>query len=82
MTKRNSENGMVKEDGIIEDATENAVVHIWDELIVKLQNSRSYSLKNMSVKNYSGNTMLGTTAFTTFDEVQPVLKEVKGPNLL
>ena len=68
---------MVK-DGIIEDATGNAVIHIWDELIDKLQNSKSYSLKNMSVENYSGNTKLGTTAFTTFDEVQPVLKEVKG----
>ncbi|XP_068697264.1 ATP-dependent DNA helicase PIF1-like [Montipora foliosa] len=80
--KRNSENGKVKEDCVIEDATGNAILHIWDNLIDKVQNSKSYTFKNLSVKNYSGNTMLGTTASTTFDEVQTELKQVKGPDLL
>ena len=80
--KRNSENGKVKEDCVIEDATGNAILHIWDDLIDKVQNSKSYTFKNLSVKNYSGNTMLGTTAWTTFDAVQTELKQVKGPDLL
>ena len=80
--KRNSENGKVKEDCVIEDATGNAILHIWDDLIDKVQNSKSYTFKNLSVKSYSGNTMLGTTAWTTFDEVQTELKQVKGPDLL
>ena len=82
VTKRNGENGMVKEDCVIEDASGNAIIHIWDELINKLQNYKASSLKNLSVKNYSGNTMLGTTASTTFDEVETELKELKGPDLL
>ena len=61
---------------------DNAILHIWDDLIDKVQNSKSYTFKNLSVKNYSGNTMLGTTAWTTFDEVQTELKQVKGPDLL
>ena len=73
--KRNS-------DCVIEDATGNAILHIWDDLIDKVQNSISYTFKNLSVKSYSGNTMLGTTACTTFDEVQTELKQVKGPDLL
>ena len=36
VTKRNGENGMVKEDCVIEDASGNAMIHIWDELINKL----------------------------------------------
>lgn len=82
VTKRNGQNGKVKEDCIIEVATGNAVIHIWDELTEKVENSKSYTLKNLSVKNYSGNTILGTTASTTFDEVQFELKELKGPDLL
>ena len=80
--KRNGENGTVKEDCVIEDATGHAVLHIWDEMINKFQTSKSYSIKNLSVKNYSGNTMLGTTVATTFEEVPPVLEQVQGSNLL
>jgi len=48
--KRNGENGTVKEDCVIEDATGCAVLHIWDEMINKLETSQSYSIKNLSVK--------------------------------
>lgn len=82
VTKRNGQNGKVKEDCIIEDATGNAVVHMWDELIEKIENSKSSTLKNLFVKNYSGNILLGTTAFTTFDEVQSDLKGLKRLDLL
>ena len=80
--KRNGQNGKVKEDCVIEDTTGSAIIHIWDELIDQVQNNKSYTFKNLSVKNYSGNTMLGSTASTTFDEVQTELKQVKGPDLL
>ena len=50
VTKRNGQNGKVKENCIIEDATGNAVIHIWDELIEKVENSKSYTLKNLSAK--------------------------------
>ena len=80
--KRDGQYGKVKEDCIIEDATGNAVIHIWDELIAKVENSKGYTIKNLSVKNYSGNTMLGTTTSTTLDQVQSDLKELKGPDLV
>lgn len=80
--KRNGQNGKVKEDCVIEDTTGSAIIHIWDELIDQVQNNKSYTFKNLSVKNYSRNTMLGSTASTTFDEVQTELKQVKGPDLL
>lgn len=79
--KRNGENGTVKEDCAIEDATGHTVLNIWDEMINKLQTSKSYSIKNLSVKNYSRNTMLGTTV-TTFKEVSSLLQQVQGSNLL
>ncbi|KAK2549400.1 hypothetical protein P5673_030229 [Acropora cervicornis] len=75
--KINGQNGKVKED-----VTGSAIIHIWDELIDQVQNNKSYTFKNLSVKNHSGNTMLGSTASTTFDEVQTELKQVKGPDLL
>ena len=80
--KRNGENGTVKKDCVIEDTTGHAVLHIWDEMINELQTSQSYSIKNLSVKNYSRNTMIGTTVTTTFKEVPPVLEQVQGSNLL
>lgn len=82
MKKRNGQNGKVKEDCVIDDTTGSAIIHFWDELIDQVQNNKSYTFKNLSVKNYSGNTMLGSTASTTFDEVQTELKQVKGPDLL
>ena len=81
VTKRNGQNGKIKED-CIEDTTGNAVIHIWEELTEKVENSKSYTLKNLRVKNYSGNAMLETTVSTPFDEVQSELKELKGPDLL
>ena len=39
-------------------------------------------MKSLSVQNYLGNTMLGTTASTTFDKGQSDVKELKGPDLL
>ena len=78
--KRNGQNGKVKEDCVIEDMTGSAIIHIWHELIDQVQNNKSYTFKNLSVN--SGNTMLGSTASTTFEEVQTELKQVKGPDLL
>ena len=72
--KRNGQNGKMKED-----TTGSAIIHIWDELIDQVQNNKSYTVKNLSVKNYSGNTMLGSTASTT---LETELKKVKGPDLL
>ena len=79
--KRNGQNGKVKEDCVIENTTGSAIIHIWDELIDQVQNNESYTFKNLSVKDYSGNIMLGSTASTTFDEVQTELKQVNGPDL-
>lgn len=77
VTKRNGQNGKVKEDCIIEDATGNAVVHMWDELIEKIENSKSSTLKNLFVKNYSGNILLGTTAFKPLMKYNLILKDSK-----
>ena len=79
--KRNGQNGKVKEDCVIEDTTGSAIIHIWDELIDQVQNNESYTFKNLTVKDYSENTMLGSTASTTFDEVRTELKQVNGPDL-
>jgi len=80
LTKRNVENGMVKEDCIMEDATVNAVLHMWDKLIDKLQDSKSYSLENLNMKNYSGQHHIRNNGIMaiTFEEVQTALK-VEGP---
>jgi len=72
---------MVKEDCIIEDAAGNSVLHMWDKLIDKLQDSKNYSLENLNMKNYSGNTTFETTASWSQQlkkSVQSVLK-VEGP---
>ncbi|KAJ7322060.1 hypothetical protein OS493_033226, partial [Desmophyllum pertusum] len=82
VSKRNGQNGLVKEDCILEDSTGHTVIHLWDDIIKQLQSSKSYSINNLSVKIYSGNTMLGTTVTTTFEEVTAVLDKVEGPDLL
>ena len=82
VTKRNGNNGKVKEDCIIEDDTGHATLHIWDELIETCQNMKSYEIKDLSVKNYSGHTHLGTTAETTIKEIDMQVDNPKGPELL
>ena len=66
--KRNGEKGYVKEDCVIEDRTGSATMHIWDNLLTQLESGNTYSFQNLSVKNYSGMTLLGTTATTTFQK--------------
>ena len=80
--KRNGEKGYVKEDCVIEDRTGSATIHIWDNLLTQLESGNTYSFQNLSVKNYSGMTLLGTTPTTTFQKVDLQLTEVKGPQLL
>ena len=50
--------GQVKEDCIIEDDTVYSTIHFWDDNITKIQSSRCYSIRNLSVKNFSGNALL------------------------
>ena len=82
VTERDKTQGLVREDCIIEDETGNTELNIWDYLIGKLENGQSYKLINLTVKNYSGNTFLGTTKSTTFTKVEPKTENIKGPNLL
>ena len=55
-------------------------IHIWDDLIKTLKNGRSYHVKNLSIKNYLGNTLLGTPSATLFEEgdVTVPLDKIKG----
>ena len=53
-----------------------------DDLLTQLESGNTYSFQNLSVKNYSGMTLLGTTPTTTFQKVDLQLTEVKGPQLL
>ena len=69
VAKRNGEKGLVKEDCIIEDDTGHATLHVWDEMIQMCENSKSYEIKDLSVKNYSGHTHLGTTVTTSMKEI-------------
>lgn len=66
--KRNGEIGHVKEDCVIEGGKGTSTIHIWDDLIKTVKNSKSYHGKNLSIKNYSSNTLLGTTPTTLFEE--------------
>ena len=61
LKKRNEEIGHVKEDYVIEDT-------LYTYGMKTLKNGRSYRVKNLSIKNYSGNTLLGTTPTTLFEE--------------
>ena len=51
-------------------------------MLIQLESGNTYSFQNVSVKNYSGMTLLGTTPTTTFQKVDFQLIEVKGPQLL
>ena len=80
--KQNGQVGQVKEDCIIEDDTGFSTIHFWDDIITKIQSSRCYGTKNLSVKNFSGNALLGTTPGTTISESDTIIKGVKGKDLL
>ena len=69
---------------MIEDGKGTSTIHIWDDLIKTLENGKSYHVKNLSVKNYSGNTLLGTTPSTLFEDSDTTisLDKIKGPQLL
>ena len=82
VTKRNNQVGKVKEDCIIEDDTGYSTIHLWDDIITKIHTSKCYSIKNLSVKNFSGNALLGTTPDTTISESDTVIQGVKGKDLL
>lgn len=82
MVKRNGEEGRVKEDCIIEDDTGHATLHIWDQMIKACNSSKSYELKDLSVKVYSGQTQLGTTVSTSLKEITIDIENPKGPDLL
>ena len=93
--KCNGEKGYVKEDCVIEDRTGSATIKLYftwlyftllfmqlNNLLIQLESWNTYSFQNLSVKNYSGITLLGTTPITTFQKVDLQLTEVKGPQLL
>ena len=82
MAKRNGDKGLVKEDCIIEDTFGHATIHLWDDMITHCKNATAYEMKNLSVKNYSGNTHLGTTATTTIEEIEMKIDNIQGPELL
>ena len=73
---------MVKEDCILEDQTETANIHIWDDLIDKLKSGSTYEFHNLNVKNFQGRTHLTTTLTTTIKEAEKQLESLKGPLLL
>ena len=83
--------GYVIEDCVIEDRTTcSSTIQLYftllfiqlDDLLTQLESGNIYSFQNLSVKNYSGMTLLGTTPTTTFQKVDLQLTEVKGPQLL
>lgn len=80
--KRNGEKGLIKEDCVIEDLTGVATIHIWDHLLTKLTSGKGYKFENLTVKNYSGTTLLGTAPVTTYEETNLELESTKGPELL
>ena len=80
--KRNREKGFVKENCVIEDINGSSTIHIWDHLLSKLESGQSYCFQNLSIKKYSGITLLGTTPTRTFKETDLQLNEVKGTTLL
>ena len=93
--KCNGEKGYVKEDCVIEDRSGSATIKLYftwlyftllfmqlDNLLIQLESWNTYSFQNLSVKNYSGMTLLGTTPTTTFQKADLQLTEVKGPQLL
>lgn len=82
VTKRNGSKGHVKEDCVIEDATGQAQIDIWENLTDKLESGKAYKLTNLTIKNYAGNTNLGTTVETTFTQEDLQLEEMKGAKLL
>lgn len=73
---------LVKEDCVLEDETGTAEIHIWDELINKVENGTTYEFQNLNVKHFKGSTHLATTPTTTFKEAGKQLKSVQGPTLL
>ena len=82
VTKRSGQVGKVKEDCIIEDDTGYSTIHLWDDIITKIHMSKCYSIKNLSIKNFSGNALLGTTPDTTISESDIVIQGEKGKDLL
>ena len=55
-----------KEDWVIDDINGSSSIHILDQLLSKLESGKSYCFQNLSIKNYSEITSLGTTPTTTF----------------
>ena len=88
--------GYVIEDCVIEDRTAcSSTIQLYftllfftllfiqlDDLLTQLESGNIYSFQNLSVKNYSGMTLLGTTPTTTFQNVDLQLTEVKRSQLL
>lgn len=82
LVKATQEICKVKEDCIIEDATGHTSIHIWSPLTEQLKSNYSYCIKNLTVKNFQGNTFLSTSPFTSFNEVQNTLSSLAGPTIL
>ena len=72
----------VKEDCILEDETGTATIHIWDELIAKVESGSTYEFTDVAVKQFKGKTHLGTTKVTTIKKANNKIEAQKGPELL
>ena len=82
LVKRNGSKGRVKKDCVLEDKTGNAIIYLWDDTAATLTTGQSYEIKNLSVKNFNGRTHLGTTTEATFTPIDPLMKELRGKELL
>ena len=49
----------VKEDCILEDETGTATIHIWDELIAKVESGSTNEFTDVAVKQFKGKNALG-----------------------
>ena len=56
----------VKEDCGVEDETGTAILHIWENCIKECDDGVAYKICNLTIKNFSGEVFLATTAETTF----------------
>ena len=83
-TKTTHDKILVKEDCILEDKTGHITLHIWGAMINQLKDTHSYSIRNLTLKNFQGNTFLSTTPSTVITEVEMTIPSTSlaGPSIL
>ena len=73
---------LVKDDCIIEDGTGTATLPLWDHFISRVSSGKSYQFENLVARSFQGNTYLSTTFTTLVKEVEQVVENLTGPELL